>query len=225
MKKIAFVGAFDKTDLIIYIAKILTELGKKVLVIDTTVLQKARYIVPAIAPTKNYVTEYENIDISVGFSSFEMLDSYIGDIKADYDITLIDIDTYEMFDSFEANDADKIYFVTAFDSFSLKRGMEIIGTMRNQVSMKKILFEREILEENDEYLNQLSINYPIHWEKEKIHFPYDQGDLTAIIENQLVSKIKFKNLSSEYKDGLTMVVQDIIPEVSFSELRKIFKNL
>lgn len=225
MKKIAFVGAFDKTDLIIYIAKILTELGKKVLVIDTTVLQKARYIVPAIAPTKNYVTEYENMDISVGFSSFEMLDSYIGDIKADYDITLIDIDTYEMFDSFEANDADKIYFVTAFDSFSLKRGMEIIGTMRNQVSMKKILFEREILEENDEYLNQLSINYPIHWEKEKIHFPYDQGDLTAIIENQLVSKIKFKNLSSEYKDGLTMVVQDIIPEVSFSELRKIFKNL
>ena len=165
------------------------------------------------------------MDISVGFSSFEMLDSYIGDIKADYDITLIDIDTYEMFDSFEANDADKIYFVTAFDSFSLKRGMEIIGTMRNQVSMKKILFEREILEENDEYLNQLSINYPIHWEKEKIHFPYDQGDLTAIIENQLVSKIKFKNLSSEYKDGLTMVVQDIIPEVSFSELRKIFKNL
>lgn len=225
MKKIAFVGAFDKTDLIIYIAKILTELGKKVLVIDTTVLQKARYIVPAIAPTKNYVTEYENMDISVGFSSFEMLDSYIGDIQADYDITLIDIDTYEMFDSFEANDADKIYFVTAFDSFSLKRGMEIIGTMRNQVSMKKILFEREILEENDEYLNQLSINYPIHWEKEKIHFPYDQGDLTAIIENQLVSKIKFKNLSSEYKDGLTMVVQDIIPEVSFSELRKIFKNL
>lgn len=225
MKKIAFVGAFDKTDLIIYTAKMLTEIGKRVLVIDTTVLQKARYIVPAIAPTKYYVTDYENIDISVGFNSFEMLENYIGDVQADYDIILIDIDTYEMFDSFEAHNADKIYFVTAFDTFSLKRGMEIIGTMRNQVSMKKILFQREIIAENDEYLNQLSIDYPIHWENEKIHFPYDQGDLTAIIENQLISKIKFKNLSPEYKEGLMILVQEIIPEVNFSEIRKILKNL
>ena len=31
MKKIGFIGAYDKTDLIIYIAKILTTLKKKVL--------------------------------------------------------------------------------------------------------------------------------------------------------------------------------------------------
>lgn len=30
MKKVGFVGAFDKTDLLIYIAKILTVLGKRV---------------------------------------------------------------------------------------------------------------------------------------------------------------------------------------------------
>lgn len=225
MKKIGFVGAFEKTDLIIYVAKILTELQQRVLVIDTTVLQKARYIVPAIAPTKTYVTEYENIDISVGFDNLEMLDSYIGDIQADYDIILVDIDSYEMFDSFEINNSDKIYFITAFDSFSLKKGMEIVGTMREQISMKKILFEREIVKDNDDYLNQLSINYPIQWEEEKIHFPYDQGDLTAIIENQLVSKIKLKNLSPEYVQGLAMVVQDILPEKHSSELKKVFKNL
>ena len=65
MKKIGFIGAYDKTDLIIYIAKILTTLKKKVLVIDATTKQKARYVVPVINPTKMYVTEYEEIDIAL----------------------------------------------------------------------------------------------------------------------------------------------------------------
>ena len=42
MKKIGFIGAYDKTDLIVYVAKILTTLDQKVLVIDATVNQKAR---------------------------------------------------------------------------------------------------------------------------------------------------------------------------------------
>ena len=71
MKKIGFIGAYDKTDLIIYIAKILTTLKKKVLVIDATTKQKARYVVPVINPTKMYVTEYEEIDIAVGFPNIE----------------------------------------------------------------------------------------------------------------------------------------------------------
>ena len=48
MKKIGFIGAYDKIDLIIYIAKILTTLGKKVLVVDATINQKARYVVTVI---------------------------------------------------------------------------------------------------------------------------------------------------------------------------------
>ena len=40
MKKIGFIGAYDKTDLILNIAKILTEAGRKVLVVDTTTTQK-----------------------------------------------------------------------------------------------------------------------------------------------------------------------------------------
>ncbi len=65
MKKIGFIGAHDKTDLILYVAKILTVLNKKILVIDSTVNQKARYIVPTISPTAKYITDFEDIDIAV----------------------------------------------------------------------------------------------------------------------------------------------------------------
>ena len=56
MKKIAFIGAYDKTDLLLYIAKIFQTVGKRMLVVDSTILQKAKYIVPVINPTKTYVT-------------------------------------------------------------------------------------------------------------------------------------------------------------------------
>ena len=67
MKKIGFVGAYDKKDLVLYIAKILTKLNKKVLVIDSTIKQKTKYIVPTIKPAKAYVTEFEGFEVAVGF--------------------------------------------------------------------------------------------------------------------------------------------------------------
>lgn len=225
MKKVGFIGAFEKIDLIVYVAKILTEAGKRVLVIDTTVLEKARYIVPAIAPTKFYVTEFEKIDIAVGFEDLESVNKYLGNIELDYDIVLVDIDSSKMFDSFGMINAEKIYFVTAFDNFSLRKGVEIISNMTSSVRMTKVLFERDITEENDEYLNLLSLTSPVKWENEKLYFPYDQGDLTAIIENQRVSKIKFRNLSDQYRDSLYILAQEIIPEVKPGAIRKIMKNI
>ena len=48
MKKIGFIGAYDKTDFILYVAKILVEMGNKVILIDGTLTQKAKYIIPVI---------------------------------------------------------------------------------------------------------------------------------------------------------------------------------
>lgn len=67
MNKIGFVGAFDKTDLLVQIAKIMTVLGKKVIVIDSTINQKAKYIIPVINPTTTYITEFEGFDVAVRF--------------------------------------------------------------------------------------------------------------------------------------------------------------
>lgn len=78
MKKIGFIGAYDKTDLILYVAKTIAEMNKKVLVVDTTLLQKARYIVPCIAPSKCYITEYEKIDVAVGFNDLDEIKKYLG---------------------------------------------------------------------------------------------------------------------------------------------------
>ena len=117
--------------------------------------------------------------------------------------------------------ANKNYFVTGFDSYSLKKGLEIIGKMEDKLFMKKILFSQEMLNEEDDYLNFLSFYYSVRWENEKVYFPYEIGDNSAIIENQRTARIRFKNLSDAYKEGLTLIAEDIIPEIKASEIRKI----
>lgn len=221
MKKIGFIGAYDKTDLILYVAKVLVEANKKVIVVDTTITQKARYIVPCIAPSKYYITEYEGIDVAVGFNSLDEIKQYSGVDELKYDFALVDIDNNENFNEFEMVKANKNYFVTGFDSYSLKKGLEVIGKKDDKLLMEKVLFSQEMLDEEDDYLNFLSFYYSVRWENKKIYFPYENGDNTAIIENQRTARIRFKNLSDSYKEGLYSIAQDIMPDIKNSEIRKI----
>ena len=130
MKTIGFVGAYDKTDLLLYIAKIFAVMGKKVLIIDTTILQKAKYIVPVISPAKAYVTSFEDIDIAVGLYSYSAIKNYLGlpeHAVLNYDYIFIDTDSLEGINSFSIKTVDKKYFVSGFDAYSLKRGLEILS--------------------------------------------------------------------------------------------------
>lgn len=228
MKKIGFVGAFDKTDLIVQAAKILTVLGNRVLVLDTTITQKVKYIIPVINPTVSYVTEFEEIDIGVGFDDFGEVKEYLGLTEKEslnYDIVLIDIDSTKAFDNFDMRSAETNFFVTSFDLYSLKKGLEIISGYKEEIPMTKILYSKEMLQEEDDYLNFLSMKMNVNWNPNKIYFPFEQGDQSVIIENQRVAKIKFRNLSEHYKESLLMVVNEIIKEIKFGELRKVLRSI
>ncbi len=228
MKKIGFIGVFDKTDLILQIAKILTTMGMKTLVIDSTINQKAKYVVPVINPTTTYVTEYEEFDVAVGFEDFEGIKRYLGigeTEELNYDIALIDTDSSRVFDAFYMNDAHINYFVTSFDMFSLKKGLEILSGLRENVKMTKVLYSKYMTNDEDNFLNYLSDEYRIIWDEIKIYFPFEIGDQSAIIENQRVLKIKFRNLSNQYKESLLYMVEQIVENVTLSELKKIMKNI
>ena len=228
MEKISFIGCYDKIDLILYIAKILVAMDKKVLVIDTTVNQKAKYIVPVIKPTKAYVTEFEKIDVAVGFRNFKELEEYLGltnfsDIS--YDFVLLDIDSYESVVSFNVNDNNRNYFVTGFDLYTLKKGLEILSGITNVMHLTKVVFSQNISKEDDDYLNYLSLGYKIAWNEEIVYFPFEYGDASVIAENQRVSKIKFKKLSSQYKEALIFIAEQILDQNEYLKMKKVFKQL
>ena len=228
MRKISFIGSYDKIDLILYIAKILVATDKKVLVIDSTINQKAKYIVPVIKPTKAYVTDFEDIDVAVGFSNFNEIKEYLGmPIHAElpYDIALIDIDSYESIINFGIDNSDKNYFVTGFDLYTLKRGLEILSGITEILNLTKVCFSKTATKEDDDYLNYLALGYKIQWSDEIISFPFEVGDQSVIAENQRVAKIKFKKLSAQYKEALIFIVEQILDQDEYAKMKRIFKQL
>ncbi len=232
MRKIGFIGAYDKTDLIICVAKILTEMGKQVLVVDGTLTQKARYIVPVIKPAKAYITSYEGIDIAVGFENFSSIKQFLGMpemLDFNYDISLIDLDTIAGVQNFELESFEQNYFVTSNDLYSIKRGLETINSLEHPVQAMKVLFSRgasgTTLQKEDDYLNFLSSGSKIIWKEEKIYFPFEIGDQTVLYENQSIAKITFKKLSTQYKQSLLYLTNKILEEKNNNLLKKTFKKL
>lgn len=227
MKKVGFIGSYDKADVILYIGKIISTLGYKVLIIDSTLLQKTKYIVPAINPTKTYMTYYEDIDVAVGFDSMNAIEQYAGikeNEELDYDYALIDIDTSMAYESFGLTPNDKTFFVTSFDIYSLKRGIEALSGFKTIVPITKVLFTRDMLPEEDDYLNFLSIACKVKWEEEIIYFPFERGDQCALFENQRMSKIKFRNLSANYVDSISYMTEGILGCKS-GDVRKAIKQI
>jgi len=228
MKKVGFVGVYDKTDLILSIAKILVKTGKKVLVIDTTTLQKAKYIVPNILPTRNYITSYDEIDVAIGFNNIIQIKQYIGleeNEELEYDFVLIDVDNLEGANNFEIASFDKNYFVTSFDGYSLKKGIELLRNLNIPLKMERIFYSKEMLKEEEEYFNYLTLDLKIDWEENKLYFLLDNGDLSAQMENHLVQNIKFKNLSNEYKENVTFLTNELSPDIDERTIRKIIKEM
>ena len=228
MRTIGFIGAYDKTDLIIYVAKLLTEMNKTVMIIDATTLQKMKYIVPAISPSKTYVTVFAGIDIAVGFHNYELIKDYLGKPQHavfEYDYIFIDVDSAEELANFDVQSATKNYFITGFDIYSLKRGIEILSEITEPIPMKKVYFTKRATKEEDEYFDFVSLGCKVLWDEEIIYFPFEQGDQTILMENQRIAKVKIKKLTQAYKDGLMYLANELIDPKEVGDLRKAYKQL
>ena len=169
---------------------------------------------PTITPTKSYVTEFEGIDIAVGFKSYEEIKDYLGmqdEEELKYDIALVDIDKVEGINNFNIANCEKKYFVTSFDLYYLKKGLEILDEIVEPINLTKVLFTKDILKEENDYLDFLSLGKKVIWNEEYIvYLPIDSGDQSIIIENQRVEKMVIRKLSSQYKESLYYIVEDIV---------------
>ena len=198
----------------------------KILVIDGTMLQKTRYVVPTISHAKMYITEFEKIDFAVGFQSMEQILQYLqinsmSEKELPYDYVLMDIDNRVALRTFELLSSEKIYFVTGFDIYSLKRGVDIFSNLEQPIKLTKILYSNNVTKEDQEYLNYLSLEKKIIWNEEmEFYFPLLEMDNRAIEENQRIDKIKIKRLSSNYQQSIIYVIQNILDGTSTGMIKK-----
>ena len=212
MEKINFIGAYDKTDSIMYIAKILTEMKKKVIIVDATITQKTKYVIPTIDSRSQYIANYANMDFAIGFTNYNDIKTYLGMPQSaafTYDYMLIDIDNSDLSNNFDVYSSKKNYFVTSFDLYALKKGVEVLKRLSLPMEITKVYFSNLMSQSEDDYFNYIATGCRVKWNQDKIYFPLLNEDLDVIKENQRLSKIRFKGLSNEYKTSLMEWTQDI----------------
>lgn len=227
MKRVGFIGATDKTNLILSIAKILTTKLKRVLIVDATSEQKLKYIVPTVHPTKTYITTWDNIDVAVGFEDLEHICEYAGikDASDEYDVILYNLDSIEEINKMDAYNNDINLFVTAVDLYSIRKGLEIFSGIQTKMKLVKVIFSILMDEAENEYVDREAENYRIEWQGKQIFFPLILEDRYAEMANQLIYKIGFKEMSQMYKDSLANITSMIFKdEIKESEVKRIIKN-
>lgn len=195
-----------------YIAKILTEMKKKVIIVDATITQKTKYVIPTIDNRSEYIANYANIDFAIGFTNYNDIKTYLGMPQSaafTYDYMLIDIDNSDLLNNFDVYSSKKNYFVTSFDLYALKKGVEVLKRLSLPVEIMKVYFSNLMSQSEDDYFNYIATGCRVKWNQDKIYFPLLNEDLDVIKENQRLSKIRFKGLSNEYKTSLMEWTQDI----------------
>lgn len=158
----------------------------------------------------------------------EMIEGYLGvdSGKLDYDVVLIDIDTLEAAQNYNIEQNYKNCFVTDFNIYSLKKGIEILNVFTKPTKVTKVLFSKNLLKEENEYLDYLALGTKVVWEKEIINFPIELANYSVTIVNQIIARIKMRKLSDHYKNSLIYLVSMVFDEeITEGAAKKIIKTI
>ena len=238
MKSVGFIGQMDCSGFVLCVARLLEALNKKVIYIDATKEQKTRYTVPIILTAnrqEQYVTQYDRVEVAVGFNNILELKKYMfskGEDFNDFDYVIIVTDREEMCEEYDFKSANNLFFATSFDRYHLRRSIDLLKfvceTKRREdtsarLNVTKVLSYTELKSADNKYIDRLADEVPVDWNKE-ITLSYDDGDFSAYIQNQYLNKIDIKNLSKQTKEGILEIVSQISGEDK-EKIRKVAKNV
>ena len=100
-----------------------------------------------------------------------------------------------------------------------------MGQLSIPNKVTRIFFSKDMLKEEEEYFDYLTLELKVSWTEQKVYFLLENGDQAALIENQRLEKIRFKDLSTEFKDNIVFLVRDIDSSISEKDIRNLIKNL
>lgn len=228
MELIAFVGTFDKKDLLLNVAKTLTECGSRVLIVDATLMQRLKYIVPKISNNSiTYISEYLGIDVALGFVNLNGIMQYLGTNNSlPYDFVLIDTDNIQTMNSFMISRIQKIFVVTSYEQYELKRTVELLKYYNQPIGVVKVVISPDIEDKQEHYFNKLLLTEtPVKLNENKVEFADTTADRKVKLQNQLMGKLDFKHYSSTFKDSLeyitSLVAEGIIEQ---SNIRRVIRR-
>ena len=232
-KIIGLVGYVNKTEYIINLAKVLSLTEKKVLVIDATIEERARYSIPAFNNTEpQYLSHFDGIDFAIGFRSIKEIKDYVYSriLKEEiYDVILIDIDSIRAYSDFVKENFSKIYFFVEYSNISLAKDEELLKTIIYYASvdkkplLTKVTFKQYVTRTSEQYFENKIRNFPVEWAENEYELPYMDQDVIADIEGEQSGYMDINRHTRPFVSAVTDMAAEIAEDVQAGDIRRIVK--
>lgn len=241
MKKILFIGACDKSELLMYCAKIMSKAEWQVLIVDATLQQRYSYMIPEFE-SKQLITECNGFDVATNFHSscaagetyYEALNTELRQEQkslSTYDFLLIDTDT-QLFlepDSIQQwGMMDQHVLVSNADRYTISCNLAMLEVYLGRMQTELIPFTEihyPFVETivDPEYLRSTLSHLPIMFEEEREFLFYlDERELALKSQMQFESEFRLKSLTRATKRNLLQVLR-IWTEASPKQLQGALK--
>ncbi|TVX85620.1 hypothetical protein [Paenibacillus agilis] len=227
MKRILFVGACEKSDLLVYISKVLTTAGHKVLLIDATMLQRYFYSIPAIS-LETKLTEYDGFDVIRDCIDYRDVETCFANNKEDleaYDFVLIDTDCEAAVSNW--GDLDMQFIVSNFERYTVEKNERLLNAFfadreKSLTEFELIIYPFVKCNLDEKYPIQNLDHFPISWSEEPFEFYLEESDYIVRVNNQHDSRVSIKK-SSRYTKNEIMAICQLISGQSQKEIKTAFR--
>lgn len=219
MKQVVFIGAFEKSDILFYIAKLLS-VHHRVAVVDVTSNADYRYAYPKI-PEQTGTQQHDRFDVieNMTLEKYEQLK-----MEEAYDFVLIDISYKEELQRWPS--ADQYFLVTSHDNAVMQRNAELMDAFFQGKSQSDLVPMFKLVQETTKYteqvINELFEKHPIDWKETFVFYP-DERDLESKHMNQQLSMLHIKRLSGDLKLALQGVLGQVLGQ-SAKEIKSLWKK-
>lgn len=231
MYNILFLGACDKGGLLLWLGKILASAGKRVLIIDATVLQKYQFAIPELSANEwkegGAVIEFAGFDVASGFehsfrdgtSIHESLETFFRrnhEQYTNYDCVLVDVDHAETLEDSLLTawgGISRYVLVSNSERYTIQRNVELLQKLQQQgdhlqmVHIKYMAAETPVTEAfmvtAMERVNEMFAD------EQTVEFYYDERDCIAGVRMQYETSLKLKRLSRSTKKTLLHIVATV----------------
>lgn len=217
MKKVLFIGAADKSDIILSICKVLASTGNRVMLVDGTIGKKLRYSINHFNENQR-VIEFEGFDVSMNFESFSEIEEYLKEAEHSglYDTLIVDTDANNFLTYEDYKNANMRFIVSSYERFCVDHNEAIISSIYStddkpgQVEVERIIVNSVECGIDEDYLNMQLANYYIIWPEESYFLPFDEVNYAIKIKNQHNKRVNLKKLSRTYRSVIGSIVQKLL---------------
>lgn len=214
MKTWIFSGMGSKSDVTLYLSKILSNLGFKVLLVDGTEDEQYRYSIDGMYSSP-WITEFEGFDVACGFSNWSQVSKHLTIMDEDissYDFIMIDTQKLEFLTREEWLSASARVWVTTYSRRDLERGKDWIYKLQEHLQMDELpiflkLWTCAVDSAIDQYVWEFYKDCPIEFHSTSVSIYWNEVDAALQLENEHMKKIRVKPLTRQYKKSLVLLLE------------------